>query len=627
VGRLGRLGILLLLLVPSVSRAQLSEVLVETNVENASVVIDGEEMARTNDEGMAFIESLSPGRRTVELRKTGYWNASVRVTLEPGLTTPVVLRLRPRSASTVGNLLVETNVPGALVSLDGEEIGETGPGGQIFVSGVGPGQHRVVAQKDGYGSASTMVVYDETGLDRTTQLRLAERAGDATPSTDVRPSITAGAGIPDSVIASFPSMADAETGASALIVEAGVPGAAVRVNDSLRGRTGRSGALRVPVDTGQYRVAAEKDGRMPAQATVRVEPGETRTLRLDLPRQGLGGATFLVLFLVLSLLGLGGIVVLFVLAISGTGGPLVRWLRTTLGVTRRMQYRLARWVRHPFQDRERFDRYALIRELRSGEFATVYLADDPERRQRVRLRVLDDPYAQDPDHAESFLKGGRLLQQLRAVEPDAPIVTAYRCDRENGADEGRPFLALEYFVGTTLISHIKKQGPLDVDQAISIVRQICVGLRAAHENDIPHGHLTPANIILTHAGPPLNIKLTGFGDRSHKYTTQILTDGYPVSTTSYLSPEKFEDGRGTWQSDMYAVGMLFYKMVTGSPPFIHKNPVRIVEMHKDEPPPDLPERVPSTLQPVFYRMVSKDPSRRPTAKNVVSTLDLIRVAA
>jgi len=614
--------LLLLLLAPSVCQAQLSEILVESNVANAIVVVDGQEVAQTNAEGLAFVEALSPGRHTVELRKPGYWNGSVRVSLEAGLTTPVTLKLRPRSNTSVGNLLVETNVSGALVSIDGEAIGETGPGGEVFVSGVEPGRHRIVVEKDGYGTASSTVVYDGEGLDRTTRLQLAR--GEASSSLDDQGTITAGAGIPDSVAASFPSIGGAGPDEPTLIVDAGVAGATVRVNDSIEGRTGRNGQLRVPVDTGQYRVAARKEGLLPAQAEARVDAGEERTLRLNLQQQGPGGPTTVIFFLVLSMLGLGGIVAVFVLVISGTGGPMVRWLQRTLGVTRRVRYRLARWVRHPFQDRTPFDHYYLIRELRSGEFATVYLADDPERRQRVRLRILDNPYATDEDHAESFLEGGRILQHLHEAEPDSPIVTAYRCGRENGAADGRPFIALEYFRGQTLAAYMKEQGELEVDEALAIIRHLCVGLRVAHEHGIPHGHLTPANIVITHEGPPPPIRLTGFGDRGPRYTTEILTDGYPGNTTSYLSPEKFEDGQGTWQSDMYAVGMLFYKMLTGTPPFVHKNPVRIVEMHKEMSPPDLPERVPSTIKPVFYRMVSKDPNRRPTAKNVISTLDLIQ---
>jgi hypothetical protein len=545
----------------------------------------------------------------------------------------VVLRLRPRAGSNVANLLIETNVADAVVSLDGEEIGETGPTGRIFVSGVEPGQHQIVARKDGYETVARTVVFDETGLDRTTRLQLARGTGGEPttpdPADDRAPdaAITAGADVPDSIDATFPAVG-AASGQPALIVDADVPAATVRVDDSVRGETGRGGLLRVPVDSGAHEVAVSKEGFMTARTTARIGPGEERTLPLDLQRAGTQPiGVSIVLFLVLSLLALVVIVAAFVAVISGAGGGQLRWLRERLGLSREQEYRLARWVRHPFQDRKPFDRYYLIRELRSGEFATIYLADDPEMQRQVRLRVLDTPYAGDEEHARSFLEGGRILQHLRESAPDAPIVTAYRCGRENDEADGRPFLALEYFQGDTLVTYMKGRETLPVNEALAIVRQVCVGLRAAHENEVPHGHITPANVIVTQEAPEITIKLTGFGDRGYRYTTEILTDGYPGSATSYLSPEKFEDGRGTWQSDMYAVGMLFYKMVTGTPPFTHENPVRIVEMHKDEDPPELPERVPTTIRPVFYRMVSKDPSRRPTAKNVISVLDLVQVTA
>lgn len=624
-GWVGGLCLLLTALAPSVSRAQLSKVLVEANVADATVVIDGRPSAETNEDGEALVEALSPGPHAVELRKAGYWNASVRVTLEPGLTTPLVLQLRPRSESTAGNLLLETNVSGALVTLDGEEIGETGPTGQLFVSGLAPGQHRVVAQKEGYETISRTVTVEETGLDQTTRLQLAEGTqGD--PSVDLpEPVITAGEELPDSVAPSFPTGGEIRTRRPELIVNAEVAGATVRVNDSIFGQTGPSGRLRVRVDSGRNQVAVSKEGLPPARAqkTVQVGIGDERTLTLDLQQSESRRIAGTEVVLILALLGLSLMVIAFVVVISKPSGTVARWMRERLGITRRVRYELARWVRHPFRDRQPFDRYYIVRELRTGEFATIYLADDPELRSRVRLRVLDTPYAGKPDHAKSFLEGGRLLKHLQERAPDAPIATAYRCGRENGAEDGRPFLALEHFQGKTLLAHIREEGPLAVDDALDVVRQVCVGLQAAHENGVTHGHLTPANVVITRQDPQLEIKLTGFGDQEYKHTTEILTDGHAEGITSYLSPEEFEDGKSTWESDMYSVGVLFYKMVTGSPPFTHENPVRIVEMHQNSPTPDLPERVPATIRPVFYRLLKKDPDQRPTAKAVISVLDLV----
>jgi hypothetical protein len=612
-----------------------AKILVKTNVAEVSVVVDGAVVGQTDEDGRALIGDITPGQRTVELRKSGYWNASQRVTLEAGLTTPLTLRLNPRTGSNVGNLIVETNVTGAAVRLDGEEMGETGLAGRYVISAVEPGQHRVVVEKEGYQTASRTVEYqeDQVGLTRTVRFQLVEPGVEKPPVAGLdgdqggEVEIAAGEGIPDSINTAFPTEEDTR-GRPTLVVDAGLADATVQVDDSVLGQTGTDGQLRVPVDSGTHDVAVSKEGFLTAQTTAQLEVGEERALSLNLQRTYLGQTdTGGILLLILVLIGGGGLVAMLVVFINRPRGTLGYQIRGWLGVSRRTSYKLASWVLHPFQDRRPFDKYYLIRGLRSGEFATVYLADDPEASRQVRLRVLDNPYATDSEHAQSFLEGGRILESLQESAPDAPIVTVYRYGREDWKDDGRPFIAMEYFQGKTLITYMKENRSLPVKEALSIIRQVCIALRVAHEKDICHGHLTPANIIVTQEAPRTKLKLTGFGERGHRYTTAILTDGNPGSTTSYLAPEKFEHGRGTWQSDMYAVGMLFYKMVTGKPPFVHENPVRIVEMQKEMEPPELPERVPPTLRPIFYRMVSKDPNKRPTAKNVISTLDLIEVVA
>lgn len=638
-GWIGGLCLLLSLsaLAPSVCQAQeQAKILVKSNVAEANVVVDGAVVGETEEDGTVLIGDLTPGERTVELRKSGYWNASQRVTLESGLTKPLSLSLSPRSGGNVGKLIVQTNVEGAAVSLDGQERGETGPEGRFVISGVGPGQHRVVIEKEGYQAASRTVVYEEgqSGLAQTVPFQLVELGAERPPVAGLEPDQTVEAesadedGVPDSIDTTFPTEDDGAGNEPALFVDAGVADATVQVDDSVYGRTEADGWFRVPVDSGKHQVTVSKEGFSTAQKTARLAAGEERALSLNLQPTYLGQTdTGGVLLFILVLTGGVGLVAAFVVLINRPRGTFGYQVREWMGVSQRTSYKLASWVLHPFQDRRPFDKYYLIRELRSGEFATVHLADDPEASRQVRLRVLDNPYATDSEHAQSFLEGGRILQDLRESAPEAPIVTVYRYGREDWKDDGRPFIAMEYFQGKTLITYMKENKTLSVKEALLIIRQVCIALRAAHEKDICHGHLTPANIILTQEASRPTIKLTGFGERGHRYTTAILTDGHPGSTTSYLAPEKFEHGRGTPQSDMYAVGMLFYKMVTGEPPFVHENPVRIVEMQKEMDPPDLPGHVPATLRPLFYRMVSKDANKRPTAKNVISTLDLIEVVA
>ena len=107
----------------------------------------------------------------------------------------------------------------------------------------------------------------------------------------------------------------------------------------------------------------------------------------------------------------------------------------------------------------------------------------------------------------------------------------------------------------------------------------------------------------------------------------LLGNSTEPGPTAYVAPEQFRNGKGDPRSDMYAAGMLFYKLVTGAPPYADDDPARVIERLEREPPPDLPDHIPDHVTAVFYRMISPDPDRRPTAARVVSVLDLIQTTA
>lgn len=601
-----------MLLAPLTSRAQRAEVLVESNVADAAVVIDGTEVGRTNEEGEAFVDGLSPGQRRLELRKPGYWNASVRVTLEPGLTTPLTLELRPRPGAQTSSLMLKTNVPRASVSLDGKEIGKTSAEGQLFMSDVALGRHQVNVRKEGYESVSRTLTVNETGLVQTMRLLLVEGPNEgsraSTPDDATELGITTGDEVSDSIRGTYPTeeRAQPRPAQSSLIVDAGVAEATVRVNDSVYGRTGPEGLLRARVDTGRHRVAVSKEAFQADRATARVGAREMRTVTLSLQpaepegKPGTNGRVFLI---VGSLLGLGLIVVAAIMI--GTPASVLAWWR---------RFR---------QGQVNFDRYRLLGELDGDVASTTYLAYDPDQNQQVRLRILDETHAEDPDYVHAFLEEGRILQRLHQSVPDAPIVTAYRIGREGGGESGRPFLVLEPLLGRNLRSHLDDKSTLPVGDALAIIRQVCIALRAAHENGACHGSLTPKNVIITSQHPEYKITLTGFGNRGGESDGRILENDHSGDGRPYQAPETFDQGRSTWQSDIYAVGMLFYTMITGAPPFIHDDSSRVVEMHKEAPRPDLPDHVPAPIQPLFQRMVSPDPNRRPTAKKIISVPDLV----
>lgn len=525
----------ILLVGPTVGHAQRAEVLVESNVSEATILVDGETVGQTNAEGEALVGALAPGRRTLELRKDGYWSASSRVLLEPDLTTTVRLEMNPRPT-------------------------------------------------------------DEE----------AERPASA---SDTEGTITAGTGTPDTSSSSADtaktrtSTAQDSTPAR-LIVKGDVEGARVSLNDSLFGQTGRSGQIEGQVEPGRHQIAVSKDGYTTEETTARLEAGERHTLTVDLQATSSFLDRYPLLLFLLVLLGLGVVVVAFFVLGRWNGPPLARW----------------------FREKERFDRYVLSEVLRRSEFATVHLAHDPVDDRQVALKVLDDPYAQKPDHVQKFLEKGRVLHRIRETDPEAPVMDVYRVGRENSAAKGRPFMALEHVQGDNLLVYLKERGSLDVQTALVTIRQVCVGLRAAHENNVHHGALTPESIIVTGDTPHFGIKLIGFGLGADEHPAQVVTDGTGGSAAAYIAPEQFQNGRGDWRADMYAVGMLFYKLVMGAPPFAEDDPHRVMKMHAEATRPDLPDHVPSPVKPVFYRMISKNPERRPTASRVVSVLDLIQVA-
>jgi len=527
--------------------------------------------------------------------------------------------------------------------LDGEEIGQTGPAGRIFVSGLEPGQHQVVARKEGYGSVSRTVTYDETGLDRTARFQLAERGDEPPPSPDpgtdpaFEATITAGDRIPDSIAPSFSPRPDAEGQQATLIVEAAVAGATVSVNDSTRGQTDRNGRLRVKVDPGQHRIAVRKGEHLAKQTTVQVANNDEQTLSINLQRSGFEKqpGTGFVFVLVLSFVGLFALLTGLVSVFGGSEGVFDRWFQKQRGLIRRAGHRLTSVFRNSASWNDTFDRYSLGRVLRRAESTTVHLAEDPVTDQKVRLKVLNDPYAEKDDHVQTFLEEGRALKRLLASIPEAPFADVYRGGREHGKDNGRPFLAMEPLLGTDLLHYLEKEETrpveqevketIPVKQAILIIRQICVGLRVLHENDLHHGFLTPENVIVNRKAEAPEIKIIGFGAGMQQRATEFLREGSAGKTAPYLSPEQSYDGRVDWRSDIYAAGMLFYRIVEGIPPFSHENPLRVMQMHREAPRPNLPEHVPAPIKPIFYRMVHKNPKERPNAKKVISVLDLIQV--
>jgi hypothetical protein len=576
--------------------------LVETNVAEATIQVDGKTVGQTNQEGTALLDSLESGRHTVKLQKPGYWTASSQVQLEPELTTTVSLTLTRRPTDTSGTLRVETTVEEAIVLVNGRRIGRTDSSGRIRASELEMGSHKVIVHKEGYAQVSQQVTLDKSTPNRTIWLPLLPPAAASTSSSDSliagSGSLTAPTGAPRSDSAATPPRKEA-----GLVVDTGVPDATVFVNDSTRGTTDANGLLALQISPGTHQVEVRKDGYKPTRTTTELDAGTQNTLAVSPTRISSSEDASLIwhlsetwlLLLIGILIGLSGLAVAF-LVFPNWREDAVRW---------------------PWSYKT-FDQYDISSVLQRSELSTVYLANTPEHG-RVTLTVLDDPYASEPAQAESFLEKGRTLKQIHETDPDAPVIDVYRVGRENDAKDGRPFIVLEHLEGDTLLSHLKDIDTIDTGEALSITRQVCSALQVAHNNNVHHGNLTPENVVVTQTNP-YRIKLVGFGLQSQGATPHDMAGG----TTSYLAPEQLRDGRSDWRSDMYAVGMLFYKLVTGAPPHVSDSSTQMLKNQAENPKPPLPDHIPAHVKPVFHRMISNDPDRRPTPERVISVLDLLQ---
>jgi hypothetical protein len=483
-------------------------------------------------------------------------------------------------------LLLESNQPGATVLLDGQEIGETSQEGKFYSAEVPAGEHRIAVRKSGYETASTEKAFEE-GLTTTVSLSLNKEQ--EPPGED--PTSSAGSSAGDSY----------------LIVNANVGGARVYLDGEEVGRTHRGGKLQIQATPAAvHRIRVEKDGFEPTGRSVEAPPPSlTSTVDITLSRpEGilgqLGGqleslqmsqpTVLLALVLVAGIFALA--VVIVVLQDSG-GVP-----------------------GQATQVARQFDRYGVGEPIGEGGMATVYAAKDRGTGQEVALKIMAREHLDDPDLVRKFLKEGEALERIHSPSPAPTVVEARRYGREDGRDTGRPFLALERLEGEALIGILDRKGSLPARPALQIVERICQGLQAAHRCDIWHRDVTPENVIVLEPVPTSRVKLIDFGVAKHEYTRSGTLDGSITGKPPYMSPEQCRGEPVSGKSDVYSLGVLTFVLLTGSPPFTDRNPVQVLKMHQEQPPPDLPGSVPAPASRLVGEMLRKDPDARPSAREV-----------
>jgi len=210
--------------------------------------------------------------------------------------------------------------------------------------------------------------------------------------------------------------------------------------------------------------------------------------------------------------------------------------------------------------------------------ATAYLAEQVSLGRPVVLKVLERARAAGSDAIERFLNEGRIVAALRHPH----IITIY----DVGEAGDCVFIAMEYVEGGDLKSRIAR-GVVPPAEALEILSKIASGLDLAHKSGIVHRDVKPGNILFRDASTPL---LSDFGIAKQLKTDADLTNtGVFLGSPNYMAPEQADAGPIDGRADLYALGCIFYEMVTGEKPYPAESVVDVIVKHKKAPLPELPE--------------------------------------
>ncbi|MBX5475390.1 MAG: serine/threonine protein kinase, partial [Thermoleophilia bacterium] len=248
-------------------------------------------------------------------------------------------------------------------------------------------------------------------------------------------------------------------------------------------------------------------------------------------------------------------------------------------------------------------RYELEALVGSGGMSSVYRAHDRLLDRRVALKILHEHYSNDEEYVERFRREARAVAQLSHPH----IVTVI----DRGADDGRQFIVFEYVEGENLKQLVERHGQLPVRRALELAIAVADALAFAHAHGLVHRDVKPQNVLLDVEG---EVKVTDFGiARSLGVDRGVTQTGTVLGTSTYISPEQAGGKPVTPATDVYALGVVLWELVTGEVPFPGDNFVAVALRHINEPPPSLlaarPD-APPRLAAAIERALAKDPARR-----------------
>jgi serine/threonine-protein kinase len=263
----------------------------------------------------------------------------------------------------------------------------------------------------------------------------------------------------------------------------------------------------------------------------------------------------------------------------------------------------------------RLGKFEIVRLLAQGSMGEVYVGRDPLLGREVAIKVIHTSASMAPQARERFATEARAAGVLN--HPN--IVTVH----ELGEEQGVLYLAMELVKGEDLGTLIHA-GTLTPRDTLEVLAQVCDGLAMAHRHQILHRDIKPSNIRVVWDGKNLQAKVLDFGV-AKIINTDTTDAGTVFGTVNYMAPEYLQSGRPDSRSDLFAVGVILYESLVGTPPFDGSTPGSVIYRLLHEPPPPLPatafEDISRDVQGILNHALAKDPGNRfQTAEDLAAVL-------
>jgi len=248
------------------------------------------------------------------------------------------------------------------------------------------------------------------------------------------------------------------------------------------------------------------------------------------------------------------------------------------------------------------NRYILNKKLGEGGMADVYLAQDSFLNREVAIKILRGKLSLDPVALLRFQREANAASRLN--HPN--IVEIY----DVGEDEGQHYIVMEYIKGKSLKELISQRGAMEKQEAIQIMDQLMCAIIEAHKNNIIHRDIKPQNILVKDDG---TVKIADFGIATVSDAVQLTQTDSVLGSVHYLAPELARGENASFQSDIYALGITFYELLTGQVPYTGDAPVQIAMKHMREDLPsvrDFNPTVPQSMENIIIKSTAKNKNHR-----------------